>query len=266
MSNQTPVGRYFDVQGGRLYAHVREGEGPTLVFMHYYGGSHRTWRPVVEQLDASQPFVSYDHRGWGQSTAVAGPYDMKQLADDTQRVIEDLGCTSYVLVGHSMGGKVAQLVASRRPDGLEGIVLVGPATPGPVGITPEWQEAVKHVYDSVGAVEQAIDGLLTNRPLSDELRRQICEDSTRPGEEVRWAWPLHGAVEDISAGLDAIEVPALVLAGSHDKVSPPETLREHLLPKISEADFVELEDIGHLSPLEAPHDVAAHISEFITTL
>ncbi|MFF3661139.1 alpha/beta fold hydrolase [Streptomyces olivochromogenes] len=110
----TPMGRCFDVEDGRLYAHVREGCGPALVFLYYWGGSHRTWRPVVERLGPAQAFVSHDHRGWGESTKVPGPYGMERLADDAQHVIDELGYDEYVVVGHSLGGKVAQVLASRR--------------------------------------------------------------------------------------------------------------------------------------------------------
>ncbi|WP_143076663.1 alpha/beta fold hydrolase [Streptomyces sp. MUSC 14] len=53
----------------------------------------------------------------GDSTSVPGPYDLEQLADDAQRVIDVLGCSSHVLVAHSMGGTVAQMPAARRPEG-----------------------------------------------------------------------------------------------------------------------------------------------------
>jgi pimeloyl-ACP methyl ester carboxylesterase len=91
----TPIGRYFDVKDGRVYGHVREGDGPALVFLHYWGGSHRTWRPVIERLSPARAFVSYDHRGWGESTQVPGPYGIEQLADDAERVIDALGFGQY---------------------------------------------------------------------------------------------------------------------------------------------------------------------------
>ena len=68
MTSQNVVGRFFDVRGGQVYAHVREGHGPALIFLHYWGGSRRTWIPVLQRLDPGQGFVAYDQRGWGDST------------------------------------------------------------------------------------------------------------------------------------------------------------------------------------------------------
>lgn len=264
MTVYAPAGRYFEVEGGRLYGHVREGSGPALVFLHYWGGSHRTWRPVIERLAPERAFVSTDHRGWGRSTAVPGPYGIEQLADDAQKVIGALGYTEYVVVGHSMGGKTAQVLASRRPSGLRGVVLVAPAPPAPpVGITAQFQEELSHAYDSTESVEQSIDRVLTYSPLPDQLRRQVVEDSMRADEAARVAWPRLGLVEDFSDSVAGIDVPVLVLAGSHDKVDPPQVLREHLLPLIPTATLIELHGTGHLSPLEVPDQVAVHISAFV---
>ena len=84
------------MKDGQVYAHVREGDVPALVFLHYWGGFHRTWRPVVERPEPTQAFVSYGHRGWGESTAVPGPYGTEQLADDAQQVIDQFGHGEYV--------------------------------------------------------------------------------------------------------------------------------------------------------------------------
>lgn len=266
VTTRIPIGRYFDVKDGRIYGHVREGDGPALVFLHYWGGSHRTWRPVVERLSPTQPFVSCDHRGWGESTRVPGPYDIEQLADDAERVIDELGYGAYVVVGHSMGGKVAQVLASRRPVGLRGVVLVAPAPPAPVGVTPEFQEALAHAYDNDATIDQSIDLVLTHGELSAEARRQVHEDSSRAGEEARTAWPRQALVADFGDRVGAIDVPVLVLAGSDDKVDPPQVLREHLLPLIPTATLTELGGTGHLSPLEVPDQVASHISAFVARL
>ena len=119
----------------------RPGTGPTLVFLHYWGGSARTWNLVVDRL-AGRDMLTVDFRGWSRSSNLAGPYTLHQLADDTLAVIADAGVTEYVLVGHSMGGKVAQLVAATRPAGLRGIILVasGPAKPA-AQMTPSTRKA-----------------------------------------------------------------------------------------------------------------------------
>lgn len=266
-ATRTTTSRHVDVKGGQLHVRVREGDDdPALVFLHYWGGSHRTWAPVVELLDPARAFAAPDLRGWGESHTVPGPYGMEQLADDAERVVEALGYTDYVVVGHSMGGKAAQVLAARRPTGLRGVVLVAPATPAPAGVTPELQEMISHAYDSAEAIDRSIDLMLTNGGLSDTLRRQVHQDSSRAGRDARLAWPTQGLVEDHCARVGAIDVPVLVLAGGDDKVDPPEALRAHLLPLIPTATLTVLPGTGHLSPLEVPGRIAHHLTTFLTHL
>src|SRR5579871_5418254 len=95
---------------------------PTLVFLHYWGGSSRTWRHVIRRLGAFRT-VAIDQRGWGRSDAPASGYALADLAADARGVIAALGLDRYILVGHSMGSKVAQLIASECPPGLVGLAL-----------------------------------------------------------------------------------------------------------------------------------------------
>lgn len=260
----TVIGQQMiDVGAGRLYAHVRHGDGPTMIFLHYWGGSHRTWTPVINLLSPHHGVVAYDQRGWGSSNRVPGPFTLDQLADDAQRVIESCSLSSFVLVGHSMGGKTAQLLAARRPAGLAGVVLVAPAPPVPVGITRAQQNALVHAYDTTGTVGQAIDHALTHQGLSPELRAQVVEDSLRGSPEARDAWPRCGLVQDIGNTVTDIEVPVLVLAGDDDHVDLPDTLAAHLMPRIPTAELQLLTRTGHLSPLEVPEQVSAHIERFM---
>jgi uncharacterized protein (TIGR03086 family) len=266
MTSANLIGRVIDVDGAQLCADERPGRAPALVFLHYWGGSRRTWQPVLTRLHPGQALVAYDQRGWGDSTNAPGPYDMERLADDAQSVIDAFGSTDYVLVGHSMGGKVVQALAARRPAGLAGVVLVAPAPAAPVGSTQQLQQLTIHAYDDEQMVQQSIDRMLTHQPLSVELRKQIVEDSLRAGDEARLAWPKHGLAQDVSAGLSNVDVPVLVLAGGHDKVEPPTVLADHLLPLMPHATMTVLEDTGHLSPLEVPDQVARHITTFTAQL
>ena len=266
MTSAHTISRAIDVDGVELDADIRSGAPPALVFLHYWGGSRRTWRPVLARLHPDQAFVNYDQRGWGDSTNAPGPYDMERLADDAQSVIAKLGYIDYVLVGHSMGGKVAQALAARRPAGLAGVVLVAPAPAAPVGSTELLQQLTMHAYDDEQTVQQSIDQMLTHQPLAADLREQVVEDSLRAGEEARLAWPKHGLAQDVSAGLCDVDIPVLVLAGDHDRVEPPAVLADHLLPLMAHASMTLLEDTGHLAPLEVPDQVASHITTFTAQL
>ncbi|SNY38499.1 Serine aminopeptidase, S33 [Paractinoplanes atraurantiacus] len=104
------------------------------------------------------------------------------MAQDVREAVA--GLSEYVLVGHSMGGKVAQLVAAGQPDGLTGLVLVAPAPAEPAEmITPEYQGQLSHAYDSMETVTFARDHILTASPLPDHLAAQVIEDSLSAGPE-----------------------------------------------------------------------------------
>jgi pimeloyl-ACP methyl ester carboxylesterase len=258
------IRRDVAVSGGQLPVWTRDGGSPALVFLHYWGGSHNTYQLVIEELAAGSAVVSYDHRGWGVARTLPGPYGISQLADDALEVVRELGIKRYVLVGHSMGGKTAQLAASRHPDGLAGLILIAPAPPRPAGeLTPE---VVEHAYDDVETITQSLDQNLIYGSLPSDLRAQVIHDSLAVSDGARKGWPYHGLMEDISEAAGAIEVPVLVLAGQHDRVDPPETLEANLLPVIRTAHMTVIEGTGHLSPLEVPKQIANHIDEFVATL
>ncbi|TQJ92221.1 alpha/beta fold hydrolase [Streptomyces sp. SLBN-31] len=243
----------------------RPGAGPTLVFLHYWGGSARTWDLVVDRLPG-RDVLTVDFRGWSRSSGMAGPYTLRRLADDTLAVIADAGVTDHVLVGHSMGGKVAQLVAATRPAGLCGIVLVGsgPAKPA-AQITPEYREALSHAYDSDESAAGARDHVLTATELPASVRAQILTDSRAGAEAARTEWPLRGIAEDITEYTRMVSAPALVIAGENDRVEPVDVLRDNLVPFLSQADFTVIPNTGHLIPLEAPDGLVAAITAFTPT-
>jgi pimeloyl-ACP methyl ester carboxylesterase len=237
------------------YDHHR-GSGPTLVLLHYWGGSSRTWQPVLDHLPARDT-VTIDARGWGRSRGLPGPYNLRRMAQDTLDVITEAGVTDYVLVGHSMGGKVAQLAAATRPSGLVGLVLVasGPSRP-PAVITPDYQQQLSHAYDSAESVAAVRDHILTATALPEALKTQVTADSLAATPEARAEWPLRGIAEDITTETRTIEVPTLVVAGEFDQVEPPAVLTENLLPYLARARLTVLPGTGHLIPLEAPAALA----------
>jgi pimeloyl-ACP methyl ester carboxylesterase len=240
----------------------RSGAGPTLVFLHYWGGSARTWEPVITRLPGRST-LSIDFRGWSRSSDLPGPYTLDQHAQDTLGIIQTAGLTNYVLVGHSMGGKVAQLVAAAHPKGLAGLILVGSGPPRPAAeITPEYQADLLHAYDSDKTVAGARDNILTATALTDGLKAQVVSDSRFSAPDACTEWPLRGIAQDITSQAREIDVPVLVVAGEHDTVEPIEALRQNLLPYLGNAQFAVIPTTGHLIPLEAPEGLTEAILAF----
>ena len=244
-----------------------QGSGtPVIVFLHYWGGSSRTWNDVIAALPNSYRTVALDHRGWGNSDAPANGYALADFADDAQGVIESLNLGKFVLVGHSMGGKIAQLLAARRPEGLAGLVMVAPSPPVPLVLPAEVRAQMEVVYESRASVEMSIDHMLTAKTLSPEHREQVIEDSLRGAPQAKAAWPLHASHEDITREVATINAPAIVIAGELDRVDSVETLQTKLLPYIPHARIHVVPGTGHLSPLESPVEVARLVENFVESL
>ncbi|MEX6507214.1 alpha/beta fold hydrolase [Jiella sp. M17.18] len=261
-------GRQMKIASNGMSLHVDEqGAGElSLVFLHYWGGSSRTWRLVTAELAPRFHTIAIDHRGWGQSEAPGAGYALADLAADAEGVIAALDLPRYVLVGHSMGGKVAQLMASRRPAGLAGLVLVAPSPPTPMALPAAAREMMTGAYDSRATVEATLDNVLTAKPLAGEIREQVIEDSLKGAPPAKLAWPLATSQEDITAEVGNIDVPTLVIAGELDQVDAPDVLRAELLPRLSGATMHVLPGTGHLSMLESPEELAALIHGFCERL
>lgn len=252
--------------GIRIHAVEQGSKGIPLVFLHYWGGSSRTWSHVTATLSASHRTFAIDQRGWGETEAPPSGYRLADLAADAKGVIDALKLENYVLIGHSMGGKVAQLMASHRSRRLAGLVLVAPSPPQPMRMPVEAREAMAQAYSSREAVEATIDNVLTAKPLSTADRKQVIEDSLRGAPQAKAAWPRAASLEDITDRVAAITVPALIVAGERDRVDSVNLLKAELLPRIPHAIFHVLPATGHLSMLESPRELAKVIADFTDTL
>jgi pimeloyl-ACP methyl ester carboxylesterase len=238
------------------------GTEPAAVFLHYWGGSARTWRYVARLLSDRVRCICLDQRGWGQSSASDERYDLEAMADDAAAVIAALGLHRFVLVGHSMGGKVAQILAARQPDGLEGLVLVAPAPPVPMPVPQAARHAMLESYGSRVGVQQALQ-ILASRPLSAEDQETVIEDTLRGLPAAKRAWTDDGMTMDLGKRLSMVTVPTVIVVGDQDRVENAATLRTIFSDALHHAEMHVLAGIGHLSPLEAPQELALLCHTFI---
>lgn len=253
------------IQG--LSIHVEQhGEGkPAIIFLHYWGGTSRTWSRVLTRLENRFQTIAYDARGWGQSDKASAGYTLHHLADEVLTLVDELKLSTFVLVGHSLGGKVAQLAASRRPAGLLGLVLVAPAPPTPLRFSEDMRQTQIHAYDNRENVLQTIRFLSARMP-SSEVVEQIVEDSMSGSREATLAYPTSSILEDISSEVTKIAVPTLVLAGELDQLDSIEQHKREVVARIPNARFEVIPRSGHLIPIDQPEELARHIEQFVASL
>src|SRR3984957_1923157 len=155
----------MNITSNGICLHVSDrGQGSlAVVLLHGWGCSTRTWDHVIAALPPGYRTVAIDQRGWGSSEHPTSGYSLAELADDAEGLIKALGLKRYILVGHSMGGKTVQFLASRRPKGLAGLVLVAPAPPSPFNV-PEELRVMMADPKVREFVTMAVEKMLTYKP------------------------------------------------------------------------------------------------------
>ncbi|KAG0648349.1 putative hydrolase [Hyphodiscus hymeniophilus] len=252
-----------------LNVNISGNHGPTLIFLHFWGGSTRTYSQVISKLSLDFCCIAIDFPGWGSSTGPQSPdaYSITQLAIVIESLIPRLEIGDFTLVGHSMGGKVAQLITGRRlVKGLKGVVLVAPAPPTPLVLPADMKEQQLSAYSSPQSAEFVARNVLSSTKLDDETIAMLVEDMTRGNEFAKAAWPNYAMAEDIVEVAKKIDVPILVIAGELDKVETLDRVKKEVLCNVNGAEIVVVLGSGHLLPVEAPGEVSSLVREFVEKL
>ena len=229
----------------------------TLLFLHGVGGGHAAWNRQVPYFAAlGYRAHAWDQPGYG-GTALVDPYDLEQVCGALQRLIESLGGEPVVLVGHSMGGFVAQEAYARFPQLIRALVL-GFTSPSFGGGSSEFVD--KFIAARIGPLDDGRSMAEVAARLMPTMRGSKSQpEGVAHAERVMGAIPpatYRKAVQllttfDRRAQLPAITLPVLLVAGSEDRVAPANVM-QRMAQKIQGADFVLLEGCGHLGPMDQP--------------
>lgn len=249
------------INGRGLNLTERGAGDRALLGLHYFGGSSRTWGPVMDILAADFRCLALDFTGWGDSDA-AGAYTVADMADDAAGVAAALGLADYALVGHSMGGKAAQAFTARRPAGLGALLLVAPSPLSPEPMTGQGRADLRAAWGHEDAARRTLTQI-ASLPLSPERVEMAVADNLRAARAAWEAWPDGGGREDLSALASEIAVPTHILAGELDPVMPPDLLRREVQARISGASLAVAPGAGHLLPLEDAEAVAGWVREVL---
>ncbi len=252
-----------DLDGTRLhYRDEGDPRGAPVVFANALGTDLRLWDAVLPHLPKGLRIIRYDARGHGLSDAPRGPYRMGQLVSDLEALLDRLEVHDAVVIGLSLGGMVAQGLATKRLDLVRAAVLSNTAVK--IGTREMWEERI-------AAIEA--HGLAA---LADPILERWFSAGFRATPELH-LWrnmllrqPAEGyaascaaiAGTDFYASTAALRLPVLGIAGSEDGSTPPDLVRESV-ELVRGADFRLIRGAGHLPCVEAPADYAAILTDFL---
>lgn len=245
-------------KGVTLHFRLTEGRGRPVVFLNSLGTDLRIWDEVVARLVDPPPILAMDKRGHGLSNDA--PINMDLLVGDVADLMDDLGLVGALVCGVSVGGMIAQGLASMRPDLVAGLLLCNTGTR--IGDSASWSARI----DAVAAtgIAPMADGIL-ERWFSPGFRTQ--EPAMLDGYRnmlIRTSAAGYAGVcvairdTDLAEATARLRVPVTCIAGSADLATPPALVRT-LAAMIPQAEYHLIEGVGHIPSIEAPAEIAAQI-------
>ena len=262
-----------NVNGVNLY-YETHGSGDPLVLISGLGYDHWQWHKMAPGLSQHFQVIVFDNRGAGESDKPAGPYTAQLLADDVAALLQALGHEQTFVMGHSMGGFVAQALALSRPDRVRKLILASTNFGGPRHI-PVTQEALAVLTDTqsdpIERLRKGI-GISTAPGWAEshpdfvqawlEYRAQHPIDPTGYNAQMGIGMALLAEAACFEGKLKDVAAPTLILFGAHDKVVPPGNA-DLLAKEIPNSTIHILPNAGHLFPFEVPDEANEVIVKFL---
>lgn len=247
---------------GAMHCRIDGPEGgPTVIFANSLGTDLRVWDGLLPHLPAHLRLVRYDKRGHGLSDP-GGHSTIEEYADDAIALIKATASGPVIFVGLSIGGLIAQAVASAAPELIRALVLSN--TAARLGTKDGWQARINavndhglpHIADSI--MERWFAPAFRATPALALWRNMLIRTPARGYTAACVA--LAGA--DRTNATRALRMPTLVIAGAEDGSAPPDVVRG-LADLIPGAAFHLIPGAGHLPCVEVPAAFAAILIPFI---
>ena len=228
---------------------------------------------VPALVEAGYRVVIFDNRGVAPSTSPPAPYSVDQMVDDTLAVLDHLEIPDAYVVGHSMGGWIAETIAARHAERVRAAAFLGSCN-----VPTSWEKAITTVERDLARLDYDLPPLFYATETLRYLPNKDLQDSELVDTWLMFTaeatpWPNPGRLGQYEACLawstnpkhgeawPRISVPCLIMAYEHDVDSPPARAREaaEIIPG---ARYVEIADTSHLAPFTHGPAVGALLVEF----
>ncbi len=240
------------------------GEGPPALLLHGFGSDHLLWLANQQALAVVAAVAAVDLPGHGESSLVVGEGTIAEIAARLESALDRRGSKKAHLVGHSLGGGLALVMAERRPDLVASLALIAPA-----GLGRSVNDAFLEELPRLATPETATALLqrLVVRPrlINKFMVARVLEQLARPGARETLQRIARGIVLGEATFATALatvhsrDVPRLTIWGKADVISP---ISEERLAEIG-GEILLVDEAGHLPHVEQPRLVNERICEFL---
>jgi pimeloyl-ACP methyl ester carboxylesterase len=273
MALETVPTEFVEAAGKRFaYRRLGSSQGTPLVCLQHFSGTIDSWDPaVVNALAEDRPVIVFDNTGVGKSSGTT-PDNVAQMAIDAKSFISALGFATVDLLGYSLGGMVAQILAAEHPKLVRKVLLVGTA---PQGGEEHLMEVLKEARSHKEAPDPRLPLFFTpSRDSQDAglafLKRASARSLDRDPDSAeaittQQAKALIGwcATKDPdNTILGAIKQPVLIVSGSDDTMLPS-TNAHVMFRHLKDAQLILYPDSGHGALFQYPKRFVGHAALFL---
>ena len=243
-----------------------EGDGPPLFLIHGIGAARDAWRLVVPTLKDQFTCITYDLRGHGISPVPSEPFGLDDLVADLEDLRDRLGIERAHVAGHSLGGMIGPAYARQYPTRVSTLSLLSTAA----GRNEDDRAKLADVYRLLeqNGIRRALE-VLVGRWFTDEfaqaqpklIERRLAQVVATDAAVFLNVFRIYAGTE-MGPWLSELQLPTLVLTGENDGGCNPR-LNRFINAELPDSELVILDTLKHAILLEAPGDVAAHMTRFI---
>lgn len=265
---------FASINGVKIHYQVW-GQGPVIMLLHGYTGSHQDWAFQVPLLSQAHQVVAMDHRGHGQSEAPssAEAYSIEILAQDARGLLEHLNISKCCLIGHSMGGFVALEFTLRHPEMVTALVLVDTSSgefervPGYAELRAKLdelarKEGMEAAFEYNAAHNPMVRERFEKHPELREIARQRMLQTSVDG--YIYTGRAISNWKPVTHRLDEIQAPTLIIVGQEDTpFLRPSQIMKDCIPL---SQLVIIPEAGHSPHEEKPELFSEALLDFIGRL
>lgn len=244
------------------YDEAGRGDATPIVFLHGVGSDKSVWRPQLRHFGHERRALAFDYPGYGDSDVAPEGTTRDDYAAAILSAMRELGVERAHICGLSLGGVVAIALHVQAPERCVSLILADTFAVHPDGTAIFERSRLALETATLRQMAEGRVDVLLAQPADPAVRGEVVETMARidppaylTGAEAVW-------LADQCRQAEAIRVPALVLCGAEDKVTPPACSRQ-LAQMIPGARLEVIERAGHLTNLERPEEFNTLVGAFI---